>query len=931
MSGNSRRIEPLPPEVVAKLESSTSITHLNGVIVGLVKNALDANAHTVSVMVDFQRGGCKVDDNGDGILPTEFKPDGGLGKAHHTSKYHTDTDVYGQKGLFLASLAALSLLTITSHHVRHSNANTIMFHHSTPVARLIPAPVQQELGLGSHGTSVTVNDLFGNMPVRVKNRALALQRHDELDRQWDELRQLLVSLMIANDNLTKLVIIEASKDKRIIIRSQTQNRRTDGELDLQRIASIFAQAGLIEFQNVHSWDAVSANVPDFSVHAAISLVPNPTKKIQFISLGMDPVFPKSSVSLFYAEVNRLFSLSDFGTTSTTQSISARGTSSAEHPDRYGGSNMKPTTKTVNKWPMFYIRIDTNESHKINNEGHDLPESDKSVQRIMEVLAAMIQEFLKQHNLRPRTGKRRQKAEKQTVGAPTSRPDRAPNRPGQVFNSEEALCDQLKLPNFQRSAPNVSQSFGEWSRIKSAQEFFNARSARLRVKSTSPENAHGIERGSAHGNLPNRPERNNRRALEESDVLSTYTGSTAPGIENGSGSDIAVSWTDPYTGTSHLVNSRTGQSVGARSPMDAVQRPGSTGSLQTVRACGSITRPRSAILSRTRNLWVEKMMDKWDNPVFSRSEKSLDVIGTRYGTKARMAHAGVNDISTDVCRSESLGLPNVRGKLRRQDLETAEIIAQVDHKFVLAKIRSTAASEYSNDPGSILILIDQHAADERYRVERLFEEYFTPPVEGSRQVQTVTLEPIIFEIPVTEAYVFGRYKQFFEFWGVEYTVEQGPADKSAYIFVHTLPMLIAERCRLEPELVTNLIREEIWKREENGRGPENRVSVLEQDRWAEQLDICPRGIIELLNSRACRTAIMFNDELTIGECQSLVQNLARCVFPFQCAHGRPSMIPLLDMTDTLAMFHLGAEYLSEEEEQSEFAEVFKTWRDKIASP
>lgn len=82
MSGNSRRIEPLPPEVVAKLKSSTSITHLNGVIVELVKNALDANAHTVSVMVDFQRGGCKVEDNGDGIQPTEFKPDGGLGKAH---------------------------------------------------------------------------------------------------------------------------------------------------------------------------------------------------------------------------------------------------------------------------------------------------------------------------------------------------------------------------------------------------------------------------------------------------------------------------------------------------------------------------------------------------------------------------------------------------------------------------------------------------------------------------------------------------------------------------------------------------------------------------------------------------------------------------------------------------------------------------------
>ncbi|KAE8413930.1 hypothetical protein BDV36DRAFT_267109 [Aspergillus pseudocaelatus] len=925
MSGNSRRIEPLPPEVVAKLKSSTSITHLNGVIVELVKNALDANAHTVSVTVDFQRGGCKVDDNGDGILPTEFEPSGGLGKAHYTSKYHTDTGVYGQKGLFLASLASLSLLTITSHHVRHPNTNTIMFHHSTPVARLLPAPVQQELRLSSHGTSVTVNDLFGNMPVRVKNRALALQRHDELDRQWDELRQLLVSLMIANDSLTKMVLVEASKDKRIIIRSRTQSRRNEGELDLQRIVSILAQAGLIELQNVHSWDAVSANVPGFSVHAAICHMPNPTKKIQFISLGMDPVSPKSSVNLFYAEVNRLFSLSDFGTTGTP-SISARGTSSAEHPNRYGGSSTKPTTKAVNKWPMFYIRINTNEAYNINNDGHELPESDKSVQRIMDVLAAMIREFLKQHNLRPRAGKRRQKiAENQTVASPTSRSDRTPNRPDQVFNSEEALCDQSNLPNFQRPVPNVSQSFGEWSRIKSAPEHFNARSTRLRGKSASPEKAHGIERGLTQENLPTRPESNKHRLLEESDALSTYTGCTAPEIENGLGSEIVVPWTDPYTGRSHLINSRTGQSVGARSPLDAVQMPKSTGSLQPMRACDSITRPRSASMSRTRNLWVEKMMDNWENPVFNRSEKSLDAIGMGYGTKARIAQ---DDVSTDVCGFENLGLPNVRGKLRRQDLETAEIIAQVDHKFVMAKIRSTAASEYSNGSHSILVLIDQHAADERCRVERLFEEYFTPSVEGSRQVQTVTLEPIIFEIPVTEAYAFGRYKQFFEFWGVEYTVEQGPANKSAYIFVHKLPMLIAERCRLEPELVANLVRGEIWKREENGRGPENRISVLGQDRWAEQLDICPQGIIELLSSRACRTAIMFNDELAIEECQSLVQNLARCVFPFQCAHGRPSMIPLLDMTNTLAMVHPGAEHMSEEEERSDFAEVFKSWSDKI---
>lgn len=42
------------------------------------------------------------------------------------------------------------------------------------------------------------------------------------------------------------------------------------------------------------------------------------------------------------------------------------------------------------------------------------------------------------------------------------------------------------------------------------------------------------------------------------------------------------------------------------------------------------------------------------------------------------------------------------------------------------------------------------------------------------------------------------------------------------------------------------------------------------------------------------AIMFNDVLTNTECQELVSRLAKCVLPFQCAHGRPSMAPLVDL-------------------------------------
>lgn len=39
--------------------------------------------------------------------------------------------------------------------------------------------------------------------------------------------------------------------------------------------------------------------------------------------------------------------------------------------------------------------------------------------------------------------------------------------------------------------------------------------------------------------------------------------------------------------------------------------------------------------------------------------------------------------------------------------------------------------------------------------------------------------------------------------------------------------------------------------------------------------------------------MFGDFLTKKECESLIVDLANTKFPFVCAHGRPSIIPLID--------------------------------------
>jgi DNA mismatch repair protein MLH3 len=69
--------------------------------------------------------------------------------------------------------------------------------------------------------------------------------------------------------------------------------------------------------------------------------------------------------------------------------------------------------------------------------------------------------------------------------------------------------------------------------------------------------------------------------------------------------------------------------------------------------------------------------------------------------------------------------------------------------------------------------------------------------------------------------------------------------------------------------------------------------------------------------------MFNDELSIEQCKTLLSRLAECAFPFQCAHGRPSMIPLLDL-DSLVQ-ETRAKVKEEIRDQAHFSAALKSWK------
>jgi DNA mismatch repair protein MLH3 len=42
--------------------------------------------------------------------------------------------------------------------------------------------------------------------------------------------------------------------------------------------------------------------------------------------------------------------------------------------------------------------------------------------------------------------------------------------------------------------------------------------------------------------------------------------------------------------------------------------------------------------------------------------------------------------------------------------------------------------------------------------------------------------------------------------------------------------------------------------------------------------------------------MFGDTLSFKTCDGLIKKLTRCKNPFECAHGRPTMVPLCNIDE-----------------------------------
>jgi DNA mismatch repair protein MLH3 len=273
-----------------------------------------------------------------------------------------------------------------------------------------------------------------------------------------------------------------------------------------------------------------------------------------------------------------------------------------------------------------------------------------------------------------------------------------------------------------------------------------------------------------------------------------------------------------------------------------------------------------------------------------------------------------------------------------------MISQIDHKFILA---SLPQAEQGNTARDSLVMIDQHAADERCKLEYLLSELCTSPGADSISfVSTLGLKskinfvvlssPLEYRLPPHEARHFMTQAARFADWGILYDIEPPldptpSASQRHRLVVRTLPPTVAERLTMEPDLLINILRTEVWKNAGSGRSAariDTEMIGCDDVRhpWLRRIGTCPTGILDLLSSRACRSAVMFNDPLTAAECGALIENLATCAFPFQCAHGRPSMVPVIrieedgDGRGTLGLFDCSGGVAD-----TEYANAFRSWK------
>ncbi|KAI6671606.1 hypothetical protein NL676_006491 [Syzygium grande] len=235
-----------------------------------------------------------------------------------------------------------------------------------------------------------------------------------------------------------------------------------------------------------------------------------------------------------------------------------------------------------------------------------------------------------------------------------------------------------------------------------------------------------------------------------------------------------------------------------------------------------------------------------------------------GSSEILAQTHVLDITSGFLHLAGDSL--VPTSISRNCLVNARVLQQVDRKFIPVVA------------GGTLAVIDQHAADERIRLEELRRKVLSGEAKTIRYLESE--KELV--LPEIGCQLMLSYGEQIKDWGWICNINaQGskPFRKNINLLQRqpTVVTLLAVPCILGVDL--------------------NDVDLLEYLQQLADTDgasTMPPAVLRVLNFKACRGAIMFGDTLLLSECSLIVEELKGTSLCFQCAHGRPTTVPLVDL-------------------------------------
>ncbi|WVR06205.1 hypothetical protein IAU60_003235 [Kwoniella sp. DSM 27419] len=794
-------ITPLPTPTSTTLRSSVIVPTFSQVLSELLQNSLDAGATGIDVSVSLARSNetIRVEDDGCGITAEGLKK---VGKRFRTSKAMIESGTvsarsYGFRGEALSSIAAMSLLSITSRTAESSSSQTkIMMGSKVVFSGIHPS---RSIPRGS-GTSVTVKEIFHNVPVR--RQELAQVSEDTLMRGC---RKVVEVLALAKPGIHWRLSEEredAPGRAGTMQRTVLDIRKSRNAVDVFR--SIHGGALVKRVQNIRV-SAGSRRVDGF-----ISLSGSITKGHQYLYVNHLPV-EKGELHL---AVSKRFATSRFAAFATS--------GDADDVDLSCGGRRSP--RQLEQHPIYVLNVTLPSS-----EVDALYEPRKGVlgykdfAAVKALLLAVIDEYLSKNGFTP---------------------------------AHPAMS----------ASPSPTKSVFGASPIKS---------------SLSHDTATAL-----HGQSP----------LGKNTIKSRSTlRSSAWDLSRPSALDFGLP-------APRSVN---------RPLQDLPPTPAVTPTMaQPAEVRSDLPLPeRIAEASTRKHRWIADLQESIGGSVLPMRgiKRSIVAIETTEGEQPEPhSHTLFEGTLTPIQP------PMLEVQLSKASLSQARVVGQVDLKYIAVMVPLKAGHVS-------MVLIDQHAADERVSCERILSSLCRGFRDDTIPVTKLTKHTPRVLLTLAEAEELARpgFRRLLRRWGIHLSgwPEAGNGENNAdyvQIPVEAVPAELVNRLgKKESVEVTRLLRgylpvlaEHLGEAEALLRSYEHdrRDSVRSEgarahgddndDNWGKELRLMPREMLELANSKACRGAIMFQDRLDRDQCERLVSQLGQTRFPFVCAHGRPSMVPVV---------------------------------------